>query len=105
MNTRFSGKSKALGPIPAALTENDLKAFDQDHYGGFEATDLLAEAGDIRGEHWASMSVAGWEAPRDGWRTTWLQGHGTRFDDEPHRRGAAAHRPGGAVALGRLRRR
>ena len=44
-------KLAAQGVDPDACTENDLQAFDQDHYGGFEATDALAEAGDIRPEH------------------------------------------------------
>ena len=44
-------KLAAKGVDPDACTENDLKEFDQDHYGGFEATDALAEAGDIRREH------------------------------------------------------
>ena len=44
-------KLAAKGVDPDACTENDLKEFDQDHYGGFEATDALAQAGDIRPEH------------------------------------------------------
>lgn len=44
-------KLAAKGVDPDACTENDLKEFDQDHYGGFEATDALAKAADIRPEH------------------------------------------------------
>ena len=44
-------KVAAKGANLDALTENDLKEFDQDHYGGFAATETLASAGDIRAEH------------------------------------------------------
>jgi ubiquinone/menaquinone biosynthesis C-methylase UbiE len=44
-------KLVAKGVDPDACTEADLKEFDQDHYGGFEATDVLAAAADIRPEH------------------------------------------------------
>ena len=44
-------KLTAKGVDLATLTENELKEFDQDHYGGFEATDTLAELGAFRREH------------------------------------------------------
>jgi sarcosine/dimethylglycine N-methyltransferase len=44
-------KLTAKGVDLNTLTENELKEFDQDHYGGFEATDALARAGDFRREH------------------------------------------------------
>ena len=44
-------KLAAKGIALDGLTENELKEFDQDHYGGFEATDALATAADIRAEH------------------------------------------------------
>jgi sarcosine/dimethylglycine N-methyltransferase len=44
-------KLDAKGADLGALTEDELKEFDQDHYGGFEATDTLAAAGDMRREH------------------------------------------------------
>ena len=44
-------KIAAKGISLDGLTENELKEFDQDHYGGFEATDALATAADIRAEH------------------------------------------------------
>ena len=44
-------KLAAKGIALEGLTENELKEFDQDHYGGFEATDALAAAANIRVEH------------------------------------------------------
>jgi sarcosine/dimethylglycine N-methyltransferase len=44
-------KLAAKGVDVNALTENELKDFDQDHYGGFEATDALARAGGFTREH------------------------------------------------------
>jgi ubiquinone/menaquinone biosynthesis C-methylase UbiE len=44
-------KLVAKGVDPDACTEDDLKEFDQDHYGGFEATDALAAAGDFQAGH------------------------------------------------------
>ena len=44
-------KHAAKGVDVDALTENELKDFDQDHYGGYEATDTLARAGGFSREH------------------------------------------------------
>jgi sarcosine/dimethylglycine N-methyltransferase len=44
-------KLTAKGVNLDSLTEAELKEFDQDHYGGFEATDTLARVGDFRREH------------------------------------------------------
>jgi sarcosine/dimethylglycine N-methyltransferase len=44
-------KLAAKGIPLDGLTENELKEFDQDHYGGFEATDALAAAADIQTGH------------------------------------------------------
>jgi sarcosine/dimethylglycine N-methyltransferase len=44
-------KMTAKGIDLDTFTQNELKDFDQDHYGGYDATDLLASAGDIRRGH------------------------------------------------------
>jgi len=44
-------KLAAKGVSLDALTEEELKEFDQDHYGGFTATDRLAEAAGIQRGH------------------------------------------------------
>jgi hypothetical protein len=44
-------KLAAKGIALEGLTENELKEFDQDHYGGFEATDALAAAGEFQRGH------------------------------------------------------
>ena len=44
-------KLAAKGIALDGLTENELKEFDQDHYDGFQATDTLAAAIDIRANH------------------------------------------------------
>ena len=44
-------KLEAKGIDLGTLTEDELKEFDQDHYGGYDATDRLAAAGDIRRGH------------------------------------------------------
>jgi ubiquinone/menaquinone biosynthesis C-methylase UbiE len=79
-------KVEAAGADLAALTEDDLKAFDQDHYGGFEATDTLAEAADIRGEHWVLDVCCGlggparWLAHRLGCKVTGLDLTSSRIE-------------------------
>ena len=71
-------KVEASGADLAALTENDLKPFDQDHYGGFEATDTLAVAAGIEGTHWVLDVCSGlggparWLAYRLGCKVTGL---------------------------------
>lgn len=44
-------KAKAQGASLDALSQVDLKNFDQDHYGGIEAVDALSDAAGIRSEH------------------------------------------------------
>jgi len=44
-------KLAANGVNLDTFTQNELKEFDQDHYGGFEATDTLAALAGIRREH------------------------------------------------------
>lgn len=44
-------KAAAQGASLDALTQTDLKDFDQDHYGGTEALDTLADAAEIISEH------------------------------------------------------
>lgn len=44
-------KVAARGVSFDALTEDDLKDFDQDHYGGTEVLDALADVAEIRREH------------------------------------------------------
>ena len=44
-------KAAAQGASLDALTQTDLKDFDQDHYGGTEVLDALADAAEIVHEH------------------------------------------------------
>jgi sarcosine/dimethylglycine N-methyltransferase len=44
-------KAAAQGASLDALTQTDLKDFDQDHYGGTEVLDALADAAEIVREH------------------------------------------------------
>ena len=44
-------KLAARGISSGVLTEDDLKDFDQDHYGGTEALDTLADIAGIRRDH------------------------------------------------------
>ena len=44
-------KAAAQGASLDALTQTDLKDFDQDHYGGTEVLDALADAAEIVSEH------------------------------------------------------
>jgi sarcosine/dimethylglycine N-methyltransferase len=44
-------KLSAKGIALDKLTEHELKEFDQDHYDGFQATDTLAAAADVRADH------------------------------------------------------
>jgi ubiquinone/menaquinone biosynthesis C-methylase UbiE len=79
-------KVEGTGADLAALTEDNLKAFDQDHYGGFEATDRLAKAGGIEGVHWVLDVCSGlggparWLAYRLGCKVTGLDLTTSRID-------------------------
>lgn len=80
------GKLAAKGADLAALTQDALKEFDQDHYGGFEATDALARAGDFRPEHHVLDVCCGlggparWIAHRMGCHVTGLDLTQSRID-------------------------
>ena len=71
---KLSGRGLDLG----TLTEQELKEFDQDHYGGTEAVEALAEAAAIsRGQHVLDVGSgmggpARWLAHRFGCRVTGL---------------------------------
>lgn len=71
-------KVAARGTSLDALTEHELKDFDQDHYGGFDATDTLAAAAGIRREHKVLDVCCGlggparWMAARIGCKVTGL---------------------------------
>lgn len=79
-------KVSAKGIDTASLTENELKDFDQDHYGGYDATDRLAEAGDIRRGHRVLDVCCGlggparWMAYRLGCKVTGLDLTQSRID-------------------------
>ena len=49
--TEILSKLAKRGTNVETLTEEELKEFDQDHYGGFEATDALAAAGEFQRGH------------------------------------------------------
>ena len=69
-------KLAARGDDLAALTEDALKDFDQDHYGGIDVVDTLAERAGIRREHHVLDVCSGmggparWIAHRIGCRVT-----------------------------------
>ncbi len=69
-------KLSARGTNLETLTENELKDFDQDHYGGIEAVDLLAERAGIRRDQHVLDVCSGmggparWIAHRIGCRVT-----------------------------------
>ena len=69
---KLSGRGTNL----ETLTEDDLKDFDQDHYGGIEAVNLLAERADIRRDQHVLDVCSGmggparWIAHRIGCRVT-----------------------------------
>ena len=71
-------KVAARGISGETMTEEDLKDFDQDHYGGTEALDALADAARIRREHHVLDVCSGmggparWLAHRRGCRVTGL---------------------------------
>jgi ubiquinone/menaquinone biosynthesis C-methylase UbiE len=72
------GALKAKGIDPVRATENDLKAFDQDHYGGIPALEgLMREAGITNRHHVLDVcsgmgGPARWIAHRVGCRVTGL---------------------------------
>jgi sarcosine/dimethylglycine N-methyltransferase len=93
-------KLTAKGVSLDELTEADLKEFDQDHYGGYEATDTLARLGDFRREHRVLDVCCGlggparWIAYQIGCSVTGLDLTQSRID--------SAHRLTARVGLGRL---
>jgi sarcosine/dimethylglycine N-methyltransferase len=71
-------KLSARGANLDALTEEELKDFDQDHYGGVHVVDVLADKAGIRREHHVLDVCSGmggparWIAYRRGCRVTGL---------------------------------
>ncbi len=71
-------KLKARGTNLDALTQDELKDFDQDHYGGVEVVDVLAARAGIKREHHVLDVCSGmggparWLAHRIGCRVTGL---------------------------------
>lgn len=71
-------KLAARGTNLATLTEDELKDFDQDHYGGVQVVDALAQKAGIRREHHVLDVCSGmggparWIAHRFGCRVTGL---------------------------------
>jgi sarcosine/dimethylglycine N-methyltransferase len=69
-------KLAARGVNLDALTQDELKDFDQDHYGGTDAVDALAQAAALRAEHHVLDVCSGmggparWLAHRIGCRVT-----------------------------------
>ena len=83
-------KLAARGIPLEGLSENELKEFDQDHYGGFEATEALAVAGEFRREHDVLDVCSGMGGParyvtwRFGCRVTGLDLTASRVDGARH---------------------
>jgi len=79
-------KVAARGVSLDALTEDDLKDFDQDHYGGINALDALADIAGIRGAHHVLDVCSGlggparWLAFRRGCRVTGLDFTASRVE-------------------------
>jgi sarcosine/dimethylglycine N-methyltransferase len=79
-------KLTARGANLAALTQNELKDFDQDHYGGVEVVDTLAARAGILREHHVLDVCSGmggparWLAHRIGCRVTGLDFTQSRVD-------------------------
>lgn len=71
-------KLRARGMAPEAVTEQEMSEFDQDHYGGVEAVEALADAaGVLPGRHVLDVcsgmgGPARWLAQRHGCRVTGL---------------------------------
>jgi len=104
-------KVATRGADLAALTEDDLKDFDQDHYGGTGAVESLAEAARVRAEHHVLDVCSGmggparWLAHRYGCRVTGIDLTPSRVEGAArltHRVGLdhlVAFRHGDATAL------
>ena len=104
-------KVTARGANIAALSEDDLKDFDQDHYGGTGAVEALAEAARVRAEHHVLDVCSGmggparWLARRYGCRVTGVDLTPSRVEGATrltHRVGLdhlVAFRQGDATAL------
>lgn len=79
-------KLAARGVNLDTLTEDELKDFDQDHYGGIEVVDILAERAGIRRTHHVLDVCSGmggparWLAYRIGCRVTGLDITKSRVD-------------------------
>ena len=79
-------KLAARGVSSDVLTEDDLKDFDQDHYGGTEALDTLADIAGIRRDHHVLDVCSGmggpsrWLAHRRGCRVTGLDFTASRVE-------------------------
>jgi ubiquinone/menaquinone biosynthesis C-methylase UbiE len=79
-------KLAARGVNLDTLTEDELKDFDQDHYGGIEVVDILAERAGIRLTHHVLDVCSGmggparWLAHRIGCRVTGLDVTKSRVD-------------------------
>lgn len=79
-------KLAARGDNLDAITELELKDFDQDHYGGIDVVDALAESAGIRGEYHVLDVCSGmggparWIAYRLGCRVTGLDFTKSRVD-------------------------
>lgn len=93
-------KLAARGTNLATLTEDELKDFDQDHYGGVQVVDVLAQKAGIRREHQVLDVCSGmggparWIAHRIGCKVTGL--------DLTQSRVEAARRLTGRVGLDSL---
>lgn len=79
-------KLAARGVSFDAVTEDDLKDLDQDHYGGTEALDTLADIAGVRREHHVLDVCSGmggpsrWLAHRRGCRVTGLDFTASRVE-------------------------
>ena len=60
-------KAGANGASLDNLSELDLKDFDQDHYGGTDFLDALADHAGIENAIMCWMSAAAWADPQGGW--------------------------------------
>lgn len=88
------GALAAAGVPLDAVTEDELKAFDQDHYGGVEALETLARRAGIAREHHVLDVCSGMGGPAR-YLAHWLRCRVTGLD-------LTASRVGGATRLTRL---